>query len=248
MWGFLKKTSVLLKRLRRFFRIEGLIVKPVLITIDGPSAAGKSTVSRRLAQQLGYTYVDTGALYRAVALVALSEGCARDDDSKMAKICRRLVLKFEKSSRGLRLYANGEDITECIRTTEIAMVASALSARPVVREYLLDVQREMGKDGGVVFEGRDMGTVVFPAAEVKFYLDADLDTRALRRYKELAARDAGISLAEVRGAIKKRDEDDSSRALAPLKPARDAIRVDSTCLEIEQVVDEILRHIRARAK
>ena len=223
-------------------------MKALLITVDGPSGAGKSTVSHMLAERLGYTYVDTGALYRAVAMVALSEGCALDDDNRLAKICRHLVLRFENSSKGPRLYANREDITERIRTPEIAMFASAVSARFVVREYLLGVQREMGKPGCVIFEGRDMGTVVFPEADIKFYLDAELDTRALRRYKELAARHTRISLTEVKEAMKKRDQDDSGRALAPLRPAHDAIKIDSTCLEIEQVVEAMLRHIRVDLK
>ncbi|MBW1740335.1 MAG: (d)CMP kinase [Deltaproteobacteria bacterium] len=223
-------------------------MKPLLITIDGPSGAGKSTVSRRLSERIGYTYVDTGALYRAVALAALTEGCAADDDTRLAEICRHLILKFQNISKGPRLYANGHDITARIRTPEISMLASAVSARPVVRTYLLDVQRKMGKGGGVVFEGRDMGTVVFPEADIKFYLDADPETRALRRYKELAEKHAATSLAEVREAMKKRDEDDSSRALAPLKPAPDAIRIDSTDLEIEQVVEVLLRHIEKRTK
>jgi cytidylate kinase len=223
-------------------------VKRLLITIDGPSGAGKSTVSRGLAERLDYTYVDTGALYRAVAMVVLTEGCAPDDDSRLAEICRRLVLRFENSSKGPKLYANGHDITERLRTPEITMLASAVSARSVVRQYLQGVQRQIGKGGGAVFEGRDMGTVVFPEADIKFYLDADLDTRALRRFKELAASHAAVSLAEVREAMKKRDEDDSNRVLAPLKPAHDAIRIDSTCVEIEDVVESMLRHISAHAK
>ena len=218
----------------------------MLITIDGPSGAGKTTVTRALSERLGYTYVDTGALYRAVALVAFSQRCVHDDDRRLGEICRHLVLRFENSSKGPRLVANGDDITERIRTPEIAMFASAVSARSVVREYLLGVQREMGKRGGVVFEGRDMGTVVFPEADIKFYLDADLETRALRRYKELAARHAGTSLAEVGQAMKKRDEDDSGRVLAPLKPAHDAVRIDSTRMKIEQVVEAMLQHIQSK--
>ncbi|UCG80847.1 MAG: (d)CMP kinase [Desulfobacterales bacterium] len=223
-------------------------MKAFVVTVDGPSGAGKSTVSRRLAERLGYTYVETGALYRAVALVALSEGCSPNDDNGLGKICKHLELRFGNSPKGSRLYAKGEDITERMRTSEITMLASAVSARPVVREHLLDVQREMGERGGVVFEGRDMGTVVFPGADVKFYLDADLDTRALRRYKELAETDAANSLAEVKKAMKKRDEDDSSRALAPLKRADDAIRIDSTLLDIEQVVEAMLHYINERTK
>lgn len=230
-------------------------MKRFLITIDGPSGAGKSTVSRRVAQRLDYTYVDTGGLYRAVALVALSERCAPDDDYKLARICRHLVLRFENSSEGPKLYAtyvpagmDGDDVTERIRTPEIGMFASAVSARSVVRAYLLVVQREMAKKGGVVFEGRDMGTVVFPEADIKFYLDADLDTRAMRRCKELAESHTAARVAEVREAMKKRDDDDSSRVLAPLMSAHDAIRIDSTCLEIGQVVETMLGYIRTHAK
>lgn len=224
-------------------------MKPLLITIDGPAAAGKSTVSDRLAKHLGgYTYVETGALYRAVAVIALAKGCSPDDENGLADICRDLELRFENGPEGRRLYANGEDITDRIRTPEITMLASAVSARFVVREHLLYVQREMGKRGGAVFEGRDMGTVVFPEADVKFYLSADLDTRVLRRYKELVETNADIGLAQVKEAMKKRDEDDSRRELAPLKPADDAIRIDSSSLEIEQVVDAMLQHIRAKAK
>ena len=220
-------------------------MKRLLITIDGPAGAGKSTVSRRLAEQLGYTYVDTGALYRAVALATITKGCAPDDDRGLAEICTHLELRFANSMKGPRLYSNGDDITERIRTPEITMLASAVSARHVVREYLLEVQREMGKHGGAVFEGRDMGTVVFPDADVKFYLDANLDTRALRRFKELAAEESSIDLSKVREAMKKRDENDSSRALAPLKPAADAIKIDSAPLTVAKVVEVMLQEIRA---
>jgi cytidylate kinase len=195
-------------------------MKGLLVTIDGPGGAGKTTVSRLLAKALGYTYVDTGALYRAVALGVLSEKCSANEDSKVAQICRRLRFRFENSPKGLRLYMNEVDVTDEIRTQEITMLASAVSAKPVVREYLLGVQRGMGKNGGVVFEGRDMGTVVFPEADVKFFLDA-----------------------EVRQTMYRRDKDDSSRVLAPLKPAHDAVRIDSTSLEIDGVVELMLGHV-----
>ncbi len=215
----------------------------LLITIDGPSGAGKTTVSRKVAQRLGYTYVDTGALYRALALAALSQKCVIDNDNVVEHICEELSLRFENSHNGPKLYMNEVDITDQIRTQEISMLASALSARLVVREYLLGVQREMGKDGGVVFEGRDMGTVVFPEADIKFFLDADLNVRALRRYEELTAMGTKITLSEVTEAMRKRDEHDSDRALAPLKPAHDAIRIDSSSLGIGEVVELILRHV-----
>lgn len=218
-------------------------MKGLLVTIDGPGGAGKTTVSRLLAKALGYTYVDTGALYRAVALAVLSEKCSANEDSKVAQICRRLRFRFENSSKGLRLYMNEVDVTDEIRTQEITMLASAVSARPVVREYLLGVQRGMGKNGGVVFEGRDMGTVVFPEADVKFFLDADLSVRAVRRHKELVAMGVNISLDEVRQTMYRRDKDDSSRVLAPLKPAHDAVRIDSSSLEIGRVLELMLGHV-----
>ncbi|MBW2265803.1 MAG: (d)CMP kinase [Deltaproteobacteria bacterium] len=218
-------------------------MKRLLITIDGPGGAGKTTVSRKVAQRLGYTYVDTGALYRAVALAVLRGRCSAEDDDKLVKVCKCLAFEFKDTARGFVLFMNGVDISGEIRTQQITMLASALSARPVVRQYLLDVQRRMAKDGGVVFEGRDMGTVVFPEADVKLFLYADHDARALRRYKELVANDQMVSLEEVSETIKRRDYDDSNRVLAPLKPARDAIRIDSTFLGIEEVVDLVFRHI-----
>jgi cytidylate kinase len=234
---------------RRLFHSRRMFQGPMkkwLVTIDGPAGAGKSTVSRELAVRLGYTYVDTGALYRGVALVVQAQGCAADDDAKLDEICRALVLGFETAAGGTRLFANGEDVTDRIRTPEITMLASAVSARPVVRTFLLDVQRKMAREGGVVFEGRDMGTVVFPEADIKFYLDARPETRAQRRHRELAADGRQVTLSEVLEAMKKRDRDDSSREVAPLKPAKDAILVDSSALGIDEVVEVLLKHVRGR--
>jgi cytidylate kinase len=219
-----------------------------LVTIDGPGGAGKTTVSRLLAKALSYTYVDTGALYRGVALAVLSERCPANEDSKLAQICRRLRLRLKNSSKGPRFYMNEVDITDEIRTPEVTMVASAVSARPVVREYLLGVQREMAGNGGVVFEGRDMGTVVFPGADVKFFLDADPHVRALRRHKELAAMGVNVSLDEVAATMRKRDKDDSTRVLAPLKPAHDAVIIDSTSLGVDDVVGLMVKHIPGSGK
>lgn len=217
-------------------------MKPILITIDGPAGAGKTTVSRSLAKRLGYIYIDTGALYRGVAFEAKSKGLSHDDDVGLENLCVSLDLKFVYAEEGSRLFSNNKDITDQIRNSEISMLASAVSARPVVRRYLLDLQRDMGKGKGVVFEGRDMGTVVFPGADIKFFLDALCKTRALRRYKELSSK-SSLTIDEIEQDINQRDENDRTRSLAPLKPADDAIIVDSTYLSADEVVELMLAHI-----
>ena len=214
-------------------------MKRLLITIDGPSGAGKTTVSRILADRLGYSYIDTGALYRGVALAAISSGLNPDDDDGLLALFKTLKMSFVSGETGLRLLLNDSDITDRIRTPEISMVASAVSSRPVVRNYLLNLQRDLGRDKNVVFEGRDMGTVVFPDADVKFFLDASLKARAKRRFKELSST-TPQSLEGVETDMRRRDKNDSTRDLAPLKPAEDAIRIDSTDLTIEDVVDRMI--------
>ena len=218
-------------------------MKKLLITIDGPAGAGKTTVSRQLAERLEYTYIDTGALYRAVAHATDTKGIAADDDAGLEQLCQGLEIAFVRQESGLRLMCNGADITDLIRTPQITMLASAVSARRVVRRFLLGLQREMGQKKGVVFEGRDMGTIVFPEADVKFFLSASADTRALRRYKEMDGKTA-TTLEEVSADINRRDQNDSTRELAPLKPAEDAIRIDSTNLSIREVVDLMISHIQ----
>ena len=220
-------------------------MRKLLITIDGPAGAGKTTVSRLLAGRLGYRYIDTGALYRGVAVAARRRTVDPQDDAALGRLLEGIDLNFLPGEGGQRLTVGGEDITEDIRTPEISMLASAVSARPVVRAYLLKVQRELGRQKGAVFEGRDMGTVVFPEAEVKFFLSASESTRALRRFAEIQAK-TGASLEEVERDMRRRDEQDSTRALAPLAPAPDAIRIDSTGLGIDQVVDLMAAHIQAR--
>ena len=220
-------------------------MRNLLITIDGPAGAGKTTVSRLLAGRLGYRYIDTGALYRGVAVAARRRTVDPQDDAALGRLLEGIDLNFLPGEGGQRLTVGGEDITEDIRTPEISMLASAVSARPVVRAYLLKVQRELGRQKGAVFEGRDMGTVVFPEAEVKFFLSASESTRALRRFAEIQAK-TGASLEEVERDMRLRDEQDSTRALAPLAPAPDAIRIDSTGLGIDQVVDLMVAHIQAR--
>ncbi|UCG08505.1 MAG: (d)CMP kinase [Desulfobacterales bacterium] len=221
-------------------------MQKLLITIDGPAGAGKTTVSKALAHRLEYTYIDTGALYRAVAYEAKLNGLEAHDDEALEKLCSGLEIAFVRGDQGLRLICNQVDITNRIRTPEITMLASAISARPVVRRFLFGLQRKMGKDKGVVFEGRDMGTVVFPEADVKFYLSASTRMRAIRRYNELVPK-SEITLEEVEKDLKQRDKNDSTRDLAPLKPAEDAVRIDSTDMSIQEVVDQMIACIEEKS-
>ena len=221
-------------------------MKKLLITIDGPAGAGKTTVSRALADRLGYRYIDTGALYRAVALAVKTRGCNPENDDELKQLCSELELAFAETENGLRLLLNNEDITDRIRTAEITMLASAVSARTVVREYLLDFQRDLGMQKAAVFEGRDMGTVVFPEADLKFFLVASARTRAQRRYDELKSKTTQ-TLDEVSRDIQRRDQNDSAREVAPLKPAEDAIVIDSTDLNVDGVVELMVSHIEMRA-
>jgi cytidylate kinase len=217
-------------------------MKKLLITIDGPAGAGKTTVSRALADRLGYRYIDTGALYRGVALAVKTEAVNPQSDAELKKLCNELDLAFVVTADGLRLISNGQDISDRIRAPEITMLASTVSARPVVREFLLDLQKNMGSEKAAVFEGRDMGTVVFPGADVKFFLDASPSKRAKRRFDELKSK-SSQTLDEVQRDIQQRDQNDRTREVAPLKPARDAIIIDSTNLTVEQVVELMVSHI-----
>jgi cytidylate kinase len=217
-------------------------MKKLLITIDGPAGAGKTTVSRALAERLGYRYVDTGALYRGVAYEVSLWGINLQKDNELRDLCRRLQFSFVTNEKGLRLYSGETDISDYIRTPEISMLASAVSAKSVVREYLLEVQRHIGHQKAAVFEGRDMGTVVFPQADIKFFLYASPEIRALRRFQESDAK-SNQTLKEVQKDMQQRDTDDSTRKLAPLKPADDAILIDSSKLSVDQVVDLMLSHV-----
>ena len=217
-------------------------MKKLLITIDGPAGAGKTTVSRALADRLGYRYIDTGALYRGIALAAKNQGIDPQNDDDLKRLCAGLDLNFVKQDKGLGLLLNGEDISDRIRTPEITMMASAVSARPVVREFLLGLQKDLGREKAAVFEGRDMGTVVFPDADLKFFLDASTRTRASRRYGEQKSQNSQ-TLDEVERDIQRRDHNDSTRDLAPLKPATDAIVIDSTEMKVDEVVDFMASHV-----
>ena len=215
----------------------------LLITIDGPAGAGKTTVSRALADCLGYRYVDTGALYRGVALAAQTRGVNPENDDDLRRLCSDLDLTFVRKKEGSGLFLGGKNISDRIRTPEITMLASAVSARPVVREFLLDLQKDLGRKKAAVFEGRDMGTVVFPDADMKFFLNASTRTRAQRRYEEQKSKNSQ-TLDEVERDILQRDRNDSTRDVAPLKPAADAIIIDCTELSADEVVALMVSHIR----
>ena len=212
-----------------------------IITIDGPAGAGKTTVSRLLAQKLGCVYVDTGSLYRGVAYEIKRQHIDCENDAALERFLKDLDLNFVMEKEELVLMSSGRDISNFIRTPEISMLASSSSAKPQVRAALLDIQRNIAKTKDTVFEGRDMGTMVFPNAAYKFFLFADLSVRAKRRYNEMPEETKDIN--QVQKQMEIRDNNDSKRQLAPLKPAVDAVKIDSSFLTIKQVVDKMLRII-----
>lgn len=214
-----------------------------MITIDGPAGSGKSTVSRLLAKKLSYLYLDTGALYRAVAYLAIRNGISATDEEGVAELCRRTEIRLHRIDDVLKVFVDAQDVTEKIRTEPVGLLASTLSAMPVVRSSLLTIQRESGKKGGIIAEGRDMGTVVFPDADLKFFLDADVEERARRRYMELVVRGEKVDYPSLKKNLLCRDRQDRERAVAPLKVPEGAIMVDSTRLSIDAVVKAMLAAI-----
>ncbi|MGO9000160.1 MAG: (d)CMP kinase [Polyangiaceae bacterium] len=225
-----------------------------IVAIDGPAGAGKSTVARRVADALGFVLVDTGAMYRAVALAAERAGVPWSDGPKLGALASSLVdaaaLTFERDpARGVRVKLRGEDISDAIRTPPIGMGASTVSAHPQVRTALLDLQRLAGAKGGVVLEGRDIGSVVFPDAEAKFFLTARPEVRAKRRFDELVAKgDKEVTLEGTLEDVRRRDAQDTGRAVAPLKQADGAVLVDSSGMSIDEAVEAMVAHVRQRQR
>jgi cytidylate kinase len=222
--------------------------RPFIVAIDGPAGAGKSTVSKVLARRLGFALVDTGAIYRCVALKARREGIAFDDDVKLGELLGRVHVSFQVVGEDNHVFLDGEDVSGEIRTPENSMAASQVSSRAVVRAGLLSLQRRLALQTprGAILEGRDIGTVVFPDADAKFFLEANPEIRARRRYEELFQKGVERSLEEVLADQIKRDQDDASRAVAPLKPADDAMRLDSSTIPLSEVVHRLEQEILAR--
>jgi cytidylate kinase len=220
-------------------------VKPT-IAIDGPAGAGKSSVSRAVAQALGLRYVDTGAMYRVVGVLADDAGIDFADSGALAALCDGLELAFEETAQGLRVLANGRDVSHAIRSAAAGQLASQVSVMPAVRERLVARQRALAAGGGVVMEGRDIGTVVLPDATVKIFLVASPVERARRRAADLRARGEAADAAVIQREIEERDRRDQQRAHSPLVPAADALRVDTTCEPLEAVVARVRAIIAAR--
>jgi cytidylate kinase len=217
-----------------------------VITIDGPAGSGKSTVSRLLAEKLGFVYLDTGAMYRAAALSATRAGIALDDGGKLAALCQRLAIRFERRGSQTHIFLGNEDVSQSIRSPEMDMGSSRVSAVREVREAMTVMQRNIAAGLKVIAEGRDMGTVVFPEASHKFFLTASLEARAERRHRERVLRGEPVNRTVVATELRRRDEQDQTREIAPLRPASDAVRIDTTALTAMEVVQEILHHLGHR--
>lgn len=222
------------------------VKRNLIIAIDGPSGAGKSTLSKALARQLGYVNIDTGAMYRSVALSAQRSQIGPDDTEGLKALCERIKIRFIITDEGEQVLLNDENVSSAIRTPEISLLTAKFAASPIVRAEMVRLQREMGAQGGVVLEGRDIGTVVFPDAEVKFFLSATARERGRRRYEELQEKGVSVDLDQTIAEVEARDAADAEREHAPLRRAEDAIDIDSTTLSIDQVLQQMIKVVEIR--
>ena len=216
------------------------------IAIDGPAGAGKSTIARRVAKELAFVYVDTGAMYRAMALYLIRSGAGKEDVKEFGRLCQGADISIEYREGEQTVILNGENVTPLLRTEEVGNMASVSSADPKVREKLLDLQRKLAASMSVVMDGRDIGTTILPDADVKIYLTASSQKRAERRYKELTEKGIACCLDEIRRDIEERDRRDMNREISPLRQAEDAVLVDSSDMTIEEVTERILQICREK--
>lgn len=217
--------------------------KNIIIAIDGPAGSGKSTAAKNIAQKLGFTYLDTGAMYRAITFIALRKGIV-DDIAAVIDVARKISLKLKFENGTTRVFVDGEEITEQIRSAEVNGKVSEVSVIPEVRTELVKIQKKLGEEGNIVAEGRDVTTVVFPNADLKIYLTASIEARAKRRFKEFQEKKADITLEEVKANLEKRDKIDSGREVSPLRKADDAIEFDNTSLTPEDDLEYLLKRIK----
>ena len=220
----------------------------ISIALDGPAGAGKSTVAKGVAKELGFIYVDTGALYRTVGLKFIREGYDTNLDCDIEAILKTIEVDIKFIDGAQHVFLNGEDVSDEIRTPDASMMASAVSAKPPVRAFLLEMQRKLARENNVLMDGRDIGTVVLPNATLKFFVTATVEERANRRYKELIEKGMDVKYEDIYKDIETRDYNDSHRAIAPLKPAEDSIMFDTTGNTLEQSIEQLLKMINERLK
>jgi cytidylate kinase len=218
----------------------------LVIAIDGPAASGKSTTAKLVAERLGYMHVDTGAMYRAITLKVLRSGLAPDDRAGITRLLETTRVQLRNERGALRVILDGDDVSEEIRSPEVTRAVSSVSSLAEVRKMMVREQRALGEKGGIVLEGRDIGTVVFPGAECKFFLIAGIGARAERRLKELRAKGVAADLEELQREIADRDRRDSTRLVSPLRKAADAVEIDTSDMTIEEQVDEVVQRVRER--
>ena len=222
-------------------------MKKIVVAIDGPAGAGKSTIAKLAAEKLGYAYIDTGAMYRSVAWKFLQTGKAFDEDF-ISGLSKTMLIDFKPEAKINRVFVDGTEVTDAIRTPEVTAIVSRIAAIGAVREAMVDQQRRMGEAGGVLMDGRDIGTVVFPNAQLKVFLTASVEERARRRYAEMVAKGQQVDLQQLQADIAERDKQDSERAISPLRQAEGALLLDTSDMGISEVTDKILQLVQERAQ